>query len=86
MPIYEYQCQQCGQQFEKLVRGNENPACPACEAPVAERLFSLSVGISTAKTRSRSISVARRAAGEVKKEKDQAQREYERHIREEHGH
>jgi len=30
MPIYEYECKDCGQQFEALVRGEEQPACPAC--------------------------------------------------------
>ena len=84
MPIYEYQCQQCGHQFEKLVRGDESPACPACETSAVERLLSLSAVISTAKTRSRSITGARRVAKEVKKEQDQAQREYERHVREHH--
>ena len=30
MPIYEYRCQQCGHQFEWLVRSDEKPACPSC--------------------------------------------------------
>lgn len=30
MPIYEYVCVQCNQQFELLVRGDEKPACPEC--------------------------------------------------------
>ena len=85
MPIYEYQCRQCGHQFEKLVRGDATAECPACQAPEAERLFSMSAVISTQKTRSRSISVARKRAGSIKKEQDVAQREYERHIIEEHS-
>jgi putative FmdB family regulatory protein len=35
MPIYEYQCNQCGEPFEKMVRFNEAdqiPACPKCES------------------------------------------------------
>ena len=31
MPIYEYVCQDCGHEFEYLVRGSERPSCPACE-------------------------------------------------------
>jgi putative FmdB family regulatory protein len=33
MPLYEYQCNDCGSQFEKLVRGaSQRPevACPTC--------------------------------------------------------
>ena len=31
MPIYEYRCQDCGNQFEKLVRRDAAaPECPSC--------------------------------------------------------
>ncbi|HPC46550.1 MAG TPA: zinc ribbon domain-containing protein [Deltaproteobacteria bacterium] len=32
MPIYEYKCKKCGQEFEALVpmRATEPPRCPAC--------------------------------------------------------
>jgi putative FmdB family regulatory protein len=31
MPIYEYRCQDCGNQFEKLVRRDAaQPECPSC--------------------------------------------------------
>jgi len=30
MPIYEYLCRDCGQEFELLVRGQETPVCPSC--------------------------------------------------------
>lgn len=33
MPIYEYRCQACGHDFEKLMRmGAEPPPCPECGA------------------------------------------------------
>jgi putative FmdB family regulatory protein len=32
MPIYEYACMECESHFEELVRGDEQPACPACGA------------------------------------------------------
>jgi hypothetical protein len=28
MPIYEYACNQCGQEFETLVRSGTVPGCP----------------------------------------------------------
>ena len=42
MPIYEYQCSQCGAEFEKLVRRqNETVLCPQCQCPELTRLPSL---------------------------------------------
>jgi putative FmdB family regulatory protein len=32
MPIYEYSCEACGREFEKLVRSGETPACPQCDS------------------------------------------------------
>ena len=41
MPIYEYACKKCGHEFEEFVRGNEQPACPACGAGRVERQMSV---------------------------------------------
>jgi len=30
MPIYEYVCQDCGHEFEFLLRGDDKPVCPSC--------------------------------------------------------
>ena len=30
MPLYEYQCDECREPAELLVRGDEQPVCPAC--------------------------------------------------------
>ncbi len=30
MPLYEYACQACHHEFELLIRGSEQPQCPAC--------------------------------------------------------
>ncbi|HVR52935.1 MAG TPA: zinc ribbon domain-containing protein [Pseudorhodoferax sp.] len=30
MPLYDFQCDGCGQRFELLVRGGGAPACPHC--------------------------------------------------------
>ena len=42
MPIYEYQCRDCGHELEKLQRMNDAPLqdCPACEEPGLRRLVS----------------------------------------------
>jgi putative FmdB family regulatory protein len=41
MPIFEYACRKCGKQFEELVRGKEQPACPKCKSKDLEKLLSL---------------------------------------------
>ncbi|HOM17555.1 MAG TPA: zinc ribbon domain-containing protein [Thermoguttaceae bacterium] len=40
MPLYEYICSNCGQQFEELVRGQEQPICPKCGSPKVEKQLS----------------------------------------------
>lgn len=50
MPIFEYHCQDCGHQFEKLVNRNEQPKCPACQGSKLEQLLSVfAVGGATTK-------------------------------------
>jgi putative FmdB family regulatory protein len=39
MPIYEYHCCKCEDDFERLVFGKEDVVCPKCGSPV-ERLMS----------------------------------------------
>jgi putative FmdB family regulatory protein len=41
MPIYDYRCTACGTQFEQLVRGEQQAACPSCSGLELERLLSL---------------------------------------------
>ena len=41
MPIYEYVCEDCQDEFEVLVRGNEKPACPECGGQHLEKLLSV---------------------------------------------
>lgn len=41
MPIYRYQCNKCGHDFETLVRSSDVPACPSCESTDLARQLSL---------------------------------------------
>lgn len=41
MPIHDYRCTACGQQFELLVRSSTPPACPQCASTALEKLVSL---------------------------------------------
>ncbi len=40
MPIYEYHCPKCDNNFEELVFGNAKPDCPKCGSNETERLMS----------------------------------------------
>lgn len=52
MPIYEFECGECGERFEQLVAaGTEVAACPTCGAEGAERRLS-SFGLSRQPTAS----------------------------------
>lgn len=41
MPIFEYVCQQCGKDFEALVRSETIPECPACHSTHLEKQLSV---------------------------------------------
>ena len=44
MPIYEYRCEECGHQFERLARSIHDESlelvCPSCEGAAVRRLIS----------------------------------------------
>jgi putative FmdB family regulatory protein len=40
MPLYEFECVSCRNQFEALVRGEATPLCPACGSADLQRLLS----------------------------------------------
>jgi len=41
MPIYGFHCENCGKEFETLVRSSETAACPGCESTKLSRQLSL---------------------------------------------
>jgi putative FmdB family regulatory protein len=40
MPIYEFECEECGARFEELVVAGGASACPSCGAERTRRLYS----------------------------------------------
>lgn len=40
MPIYEFECGECGERFEELVPPGGTVACPSCGAERSRRLYS----------------------------------------------
>ena len=59
MPIHDYRCSACGQQFELLVRGSSVPACPHCASTALDKLVSLTAPQGSSR---KIIASARRAA------------------------
>ena len=43
MPIFEYRCSGCGDEFEHLVlKSSPVPSCPSCGSPELEKIMSIS--------------------------------------------
>ena len=58
MPLYEYKCTGCGNQFELLMLKASQPvACPACASDAVERMLSM-FAVSSASTRQASTAAA----------------------------
>ena len=42
MPLYEYKCLGCGNQFELLIlKSEQKAACPTCQSELVERVLSM---------------------------------------------
>ena len=59
MPLYDYHCQACGQDFELLVRASSTPACPHCASTALDKQVSR---VAPAGTSAGLIAAGRRAA------------------------
>jgi putative FmdB family regulatory protein len=40
MPMFEYQCRECGQRFEAFVTASRKPVCPNCQSEDLRKLVS----------------------------------------------
>ena len=77
MPIYEYQCQDCGHRFEALVLPSLPAAeCPSCQKKDLEQLISL-CAVSSEATRGASLNAAHAKAAAVRKGKQHEQHKHE---------
>lgn len=78
IPIYEYSCQDCGTEFEALVRGNVGATCPECDSGNLERIFSLPT-VHSSSTHAMAMRAAKKRDKKQGEERMRAQREYELH-------
>jgi putative FmdB family regulatory protein len=77
MPIYEYSCESCGNEFETLVLGKEVPECPSCQGRDLERLLSLP-RVHSSSTRAMSMRAAKKRDNAQATERVITQQEYEK--------
>ena len=63
MPTYEYECQQCGHEFEQFqsITANALRKCPECGKLALKRLIGTGAGIDTRRSSAKSTSQARRS-------------------------
>ncbi len=41
MPLFEFSCEECGSQFETIVRGGRAASCPSCGGAELSKLLSV---------------------------------------------
>jgi putative FmdB family regulatory protein len=68
VPIYDFKCLDCGEQFEALVLKAGTPACPACQSVRLEQLISM-FSVDSASIRQANIATARKANSKVHRDK-----------------
>lgn len=77
MPLFDYECQSCGNAFELLVRKGTEPRCPACGSVALEKKLSLPA-VKSDETHARALRAAKQRDARIGAERVHAQREYER--------
>ena len=83
MPLYEYKCRGCGNEFETLVRTGFTPSCPACGQTDLERLISLFAPKSDS-TRDKAMRAAKTRDAKSRDEKVRMDDEYRRNHAHDH--
>ena len=77
MPIFEFTCNACANQFETLVRKNDTPVCSKCGSADLERLISMPA-VNSEGTRARALGAAQKRDSVIAKDRAHEQAKYER--------
>lgn len=76
VPIYEYECDACGHNFELLIRGGAEAACPACESARVTKRLSLPK-VKSRVTQQKAMRAAKQRDRRMNAEQTRARIEYE---------
>lgn len=76
MPIFDFVCSDCGEQFEALVRGSQVPVCSKCGSAHLEKQLSLP-SVKTSSTHGLAMQAAKRRDKSQGAEREYTQRQYE---------
>ena len=80
MPLFEYRCQACHEQFELLIRGTAVPACPTCGSTAVEKILSVfAVSSEGTQLRNRETLGARQRARAVGEQKEREHYTHDHH-------
>lgn len=71
MPLYDFECRQCGERFEARVDPDERPNCPACGRPEVERVYTPFAGPFTIRPRG----IAAKRSDAARSEREERRRE-----------
>lgn len=78
MPLYEYRCENCKVEFERLVRGAEDVTCPTCGSAGVQRLLSL-FAVDSDATRKSNLAAAKKIGRREQRDRAIAEREAAEH-------
>ena len=86
MPLFDYRCRKCGNEFEALVRPQDAapPSCPACHATDLERKLPTFAVSSAEKTQAAADKKRKKEAAVARRDNIAMDIEAERHRVEDH--
>jgi putative FmdB family regulatory protein len=84
VPLYDFRCRACGNEFEALVRPGHPPVCPGCQSEDLERQLSTFAMTTRDQTQARADVKRKKEAHTARRDTAAMDREILAHRREDH--